>query len=352
MKPLVELDKDCLLVFKKGSFYRYNVTTKKSRFITKIPNVHFLYFLAKFRIFERVLRLTPRCAVLDEESVLFPYFGSLFSLNLVTTEISKELKFRDEMKSPLYLTKIEGVDGFEPGICFGEYFGNNSKKKVSIFFRGKNSSDWLSIFTFPEGEINHIHNIVACKNTNRIFVCTGDDDSSSAIWEFKNNFQNFKKVLGGSQLFRTCFIHPTANGFFYLTDAPNTQNYLVKVKEEGATYSYDIITKIDGSVIFGETLSCQKFFFSTTVEPDSNLKGWRYLLSVRKGKGISSYKVKGYIYNLQGSLELVIEGTKDSWPMGLLQFGLFQSVKQGSDNLFVYCQSIKGIEGKMINLKY
>lgn len=346
MKPLISLDSENILVYKCGNFYSYNSVNKSLLFLAKVPNGLIMSILAKFRLFERAFRLSPRCAKIIGTEMIFAIRGYMYSLDLESREIKIELRFRKGMKSPLYLTEINGIRGFDNGVYFGEYFGNELKEEVSIYCRNF-FGDWSKVYTFHKGAINHVHNIIPCNRTDRVLICTGDDDLSSTIWEFRNNFTYEKKILTGSQLYRTCYIKPLENGFMYFTDSPNTSNHTVLVEEDNGRVSCRIINDLYGSVIYSSALPDNKTFISTTVEPSSELKGWRYMLSRKPGKGILGNEVIGYIVSPAGELEEIIRATKDRYPLALFKFGTFQSTLL-NNRLYIFPESVKEIDGEMI----
>lgn len=351
MKPLTILDCGKILVYQKGSFFRFDKERNSLEFFSKLPNGFLMSILSKFRPTERAFRLIPRCAIKISESLIFSHRGYMYSINLISGSIDVELKFRSGMQSPLYISRVYGIDGFADGLYFGEYFGNDTKNSVSLFHRDSTTTEWNEVYTFAKGSINHVHNIVPCHRENRILVCTGDDNESSVIWEFREDFKIVRKLLGGSQLFRSCFLTTTEKGLVYFTDAPNTSNYMIEVNETGQSITFKVLNELEGSVIYGVDLPDGKLFFSTTVEPNSELKGFRYLFSRIPGTGIIGSEAIGYVADVSGNMKEVIRGSKDFLPMALFKFGAFQPVVL-HDRLYVYPEGLTDLDGKMLECKY
>lgn len=117
----------------------------------------------------------------------------LYEYDLLDNCLSDGFSLKERIR-PLIFTQVKGINGFEDMVIFGGYLGNRDKKPVHIYKR-VDKDKWDVVYTFKQGEINHIHNIIPDSYRNCLWVLTGDFDSSSAIWKITDNFKNVERVF-------------------------------------------------------------------------------------------------------------------------------------------------------------
>lgn len=270
--------------------------------------------IGRFNILFRLLRLGVRAVEpIDEERIVMSVGNQLYKYDFSSQTLSAEYLVDNGVR-PLIFTTVKGIMGFEDCICFGGYRGNKDKEPIHIY---KRTDKWEIVYTFEQGTINHIHNIVADPYRNCLWAFSGDFDEASAIWKITDNFKTVERVLYNDQKFRGCVVFPVKEGLLYATDAPFTPNYIYLMKEDMSVVT---ICEIDGSCIYG----CQfgdKIALSTTVEPDGRYNSTMNLLINRKrGAGIKDMYSHLYIGNLSEGFKEVYKEKKDLWPY-LFQFG-------------------------------
>ena len=181
-------------------------------------------------------------------------------------------------------------------------------------------------YEFPLGTIQHIHGILADNQNNRVLILTGDKNEESCIWEAKNNFQSIKKLIGGSQKYRSCVAFFYGNDILYATDTPLEQNYVYRYKID--TNEISEVLKLQGPCIYGASFQDeygeQQYIFITSVEPDASMHGWKYRLTYKLGKGISDRYSYINLLSSSGEKRVLMRGKKDLWPIWLFQFGNFR----------------------------
>lgn len=345
------LDDNQVLGYRKGSIFVFDLKKLNYERIAKLPLSRAIKALSRIRILERILRSEPRFAIsLNATISLVSFNGAMYNLSHINGKVEKEMDYPSDMNNPLNAVKIEGLRGFDNGVYFGEYSGNIDMCAVSIYHRGlSQANQWSKVFTFPVGEINHIHNIVPDYFQECVYVLTGDTDSASCIWEFKNNFAERKKLLGGSQLYRACVLFPTIQGFVYATDSPNEQNCIVRCTRVNDENKVQVIQEINGSVIYG--VECgDKLLMSTTVEPNSKLKGLKYLLSRKLGSGIKSLNVDVLYGSPEEGFKEVVSFKKDIYPFALCQFGAVRFLCLRKDGVLLSPIAVEKFDNKIIKL--
>ena len=350
-KSLVAVDNHRILGYKNGIIYLFNINENTFQRIVKLPQSLFWKMCSNIRICERTLRMEPRFAIkLDNDKYLISYRGAIYRVSLSQKDIILEHKFIDGMNNPLYACNIQGLKGSDDGVYYGEYTGNLDKSPVSVYRRNPNTGKWKSVFSFKEGQINHIHNIVPDYINQRMLILTGDTDSASGIWSAKENFTTVAPLLIGSQKFRSCSLFPVGQGFVYATDAPLDKNYIFHSKLIKGKWETEKLYELQGSVIYSVENN-GVYYFSTTVEPDSNIKGKRFLITNKLGPGIKDRNVNIIAGNLDEGFRVVVKYRKDIYPMGLCQFGAVHLTNLQEDQVILHPIAVNEVENNLIILK-
>jgi hypothetical protein len=186
--------------------------------------------------------------------------------------IAKKGIFRKEKNSNTFFKCFQIPRGSRPmnlcidekdNIYFGEYFSNFEKKPINIYSSFDKGLTWKIVYTFREGEINHIHGIFYDKYTNWKWVVTGDRENECIIGYTDNDFQNLNIVFRGGQEYRTCNLMFYESFVVFATDSQYIQN-AIKCFDRN-TLEIIILQKIQGSGIFGGQYE-NYAFLSTSVE--------------------------------------------------------------------------------------
>lgn len=217
-------------------------------------------------------------------------------------------------------------------LYFGEYFQNMSKLAVKIYGSENNGLIWNVIYTFPEGNINHIHGLFFDKYTNHIWVATGDRENECIIGYTEDEFKTFIEVFRGGQEYRTCQLFFYQDFIVFGTDTQYQQNVIKKFDRK--TLEITELQKVQGSVIKGGQVG-DVAFISTTVEAsDVNTDKWAHLWVTKDGLHWEErYKAK-----------------KDWLPATLFQFGTFEFPQyygiEKLERLYFSGRALKGLDGK------
>ena len=350
-KSLIAIDDKSILGYKNGAIHIYNLKKNSIQKIVKLPQSLFWKFLSKIRIFERTFRMEPRFAIkLNNEEYLISYRGAMYRLSLYSKEIVLEQKYINGMINPLHPCMIQGLKGFEDGVYYGEYTGNSERLPVSVYKRNANNGTWKCVFSFNQGQINHIHNIVPDYINQRMLILTGDTDSASGIWSAKENFSSVEPLLIGKQQYRSCGLFPVEHGFIYATDAPLDANYIFHSKLIKGKWETEKLYELQGSVIYSIENN-GFYYFSTTVEPDSKVKGKRFLITNKLGPGIKDRNVHIIAGNLVEGFKVIVKYEKDIYPMGLCQFGAVHFSNLKKNQVILHPIGVRDVENNLIILK-
>ena len=202
--------------------------------------------LGRFRLLYRLLRLGIRAAIaIDEQHILLSVGHRLFELNIETGDLSDGC-FCDENVRPLLFTHVQGIEGFDDGIFYGGYFLNREKRPIHIYQR-IGVDRWERVYTFSQGTINHVHQIIPDPYRQCLWVFTGDFDEASAIWKVTDHFRSVERIACNDQRFRACVVYAVPEGLLYATDAPYADDYIYLFRPE--TQTIEELFPIAGSCI-------------------------------------------------------------------------------------------------------
>ena len=320
--PICYLSKNKILIYKGTCFIEYDLVSNTSETILNFKSSKLNFFLSKFSIFTRILRLNIRCGLKISDHVIVFYKGSkIYELNKNSKTISNGYSIIDGSR-PFSFTKISNLKNFDDGVYFGSYIHNPNKNPVSIYKRIKEDI-WDVVYTFPAGEIEHIHNIIVDPHKNLVYVLTGDFKNASAIWIAKNNFTEIIPILRGKQIYRGCVGSVSSKGLLYATDTPFENNSIRLLTLVNDNWISKKIHHINGPSIYG----CKwrdDTVFSTSVESDGFAKPSLIykLFGSKRGKGIKENYCIIYKGNIERGFKEIYRVKKDSLPFYLFQFGV------------------------------
>lgn len=333
--PLCFMPDGTLLCYKQG-----NVLILKDG---KEQNRHSLFqswresTLGSIKFVNRFMRLGVRATVaVDNANVILSVGNMLYELNIETGMLTNGFFCGNGIR-PLIFSKVNGIEGIVDGIYFGGYLGNDDKKPVNIYHR-IGVDTWEIVYTFPQGTINHVHNIVPDPYSNCLWVFTGDFDDASAIWKVTDSFRKVERVVCNDQKYRGCVVYAMPEGLLYATDAPFADDYIYMMDTN--TYEVKELFPIDGSCIYG----CKwkdKYVFSSTVEGDGrNMSRIEWLFTRKRGAGIKDDYVHMYMGNLKEGFREIYKEKKDNMPYYTFQFGAFKFPYGENNSNILYFQPV------------
>jgi hypothetical protein len=349
--------RDGILLARKYDLYIADLDCKRRQYIGSVPHTPGVKIASLSRTLERTLRLGIRfgCQV-SKNRVLLAERQRFWMLDLNTGAIHLDHMI-EQGSRPLMISNIQGMKGFDDGVCYGEYWENKHKEPVNIWLRNDNNI-WNVAYTFPNGAIEHIHALVPDKNRGFIWILTGDFDNSPGLWEARDNFSSVVPVLLGRQEFRCCWLAFWGDRIVYATDSPlatNSIRELVAI-EQGTTpplsrtgFRSEHLMEIAGSSIYSCMVQDQ-LVFSTTVEPGmpSGIL-IRDLMEYRPGPGIKdncSYLMSG---TPERGFSVIGAWRKDKLPPRLCEFGAikFPTGVNPGGYLYAYFTGLSGTDGSM-----
>lgn len=339
-----------------GKIYLLDIDSGKPQYVCTLPEKKWKRHLSHFRIFERVLRIEPKAAIaLNENHILVAFDGKILNINIKTGAVAKEAEFRNGMRGPSRMCRIEGIEGFDDSIAYGEYIINQHRSKPSgIFVRSLNSPEWKMAFEFPAGQVRHIHGVAPSEKTNCVYVLTGDLDNESGIWLAKDNFKTIEPLVAGAQMYRTIMTYEADKGLVYATDTALEQNYIYLLSHnQNEECNVKKIGEMDGSCVSSAQTE-RKILLSSTVEADESVQGLRSWINLKKGAGIKSdYAQLISVDKKTLETKKIVQFKKDALPYRLFQYGYMKIIDvPEKESILIYPIAVKKADGKLFELKY
>lgn len=322
--PLCYVDEYIVLMYHYGFLCLVDIdkktVIKKKKFISTFRET----VLARSGLVFRAMRLGARTGTyIGDDTALVVAGKTVYEINTQTLD-AKE-RFSNGMSRPMAFGVVDGIEGLKNAVYWGEYRGNPNKEPIRVY-RRTSSGMWEVVYTFPDGCITHVHNIVPDRYNKCIWIFTGDFGDGSTIWRTTNDFKTVEPVMRGNQLYRGCIAFPTKEGLIYATDSPFADDFICKLYWDNGNWLVKKLCSISGSCIYGMQLDENTFAFQTTVEPDGRKNGnrWVFFFGRKRGYGIKDDYVHLFVGNPKEGFRDVYQSKKDWLPYILFQFGTFQ----------------------------
>lgn len=259
--------------------------------------------------------------------------------------IAKKGIFRREPGSKIFSKCFNVLRGSRPiNLCidknnriyFGEYFANMEKKEVHIYESLDMGKSWHIVYTFPEGNINHVHGLFFDPYTDKIWVVTGDRENECIIANTDDGFKKLHIVLRGGQEYRTCILIFYKDSIIYATDSQYIPNIVKKIDRK--SMEIKVVGHLQGSGIYGGQCGNISFFSSSVESSKINLDKSTHLWVSQNG---SEWKE-------------IYAARKDIWNGTLFRFGSIRfpnySTKKPIKRLFFSGRAVKKIDGCSVAL--
>ena len=352
-KPLVYLG-DQIILSHLNEIYSANLRLDRIEYVCSVGTLGvFFGFISRFRLLQRLFRLEMGPATPLNESGCFLVFlrNKAFHVD-VNKRVAKLEVIPSIAKKPLQMLLVQSDNG-KASVLFGDYLPNIEYGPVNIYRRYPNGI-WNIAFTFPKGEINHVHGLYEDVSRDCFYILTGDFDQGACIWVADMEMKEVRPLVRAGQLSRACWILPWADMLIFATDQQAGVNYLCTINEDGGIMR---LFPVVGSSIYFSSTHSDLLVFSTAVEPQSENKiSLSSLLTTRRAQGVLSDSCFIYAGLPTKGFEIIFSGKKDCLPFGLFQFGNINfPAGTSADNKYLhfYCSSLVGHDGitYVINLR-
>jgi hypothetical protein len=222
--------------------------------------------------------------------------GTIISLAPGDTEFRVSHKIERGTR-PLHITATPGKR-----LYWGEYFDNPQRVAVHIYCSEDRGWTWEVAYTFPEGTIRHVHNLVYDEWDDCLWILTGDSGNECRILRVSCDFKTVDVVLSGNQQARAVALVPTRDALYLATDTPLERNHVYSMDRKGGLTQ---LAELASSSIYGCRVD-DAVFFSTMVEPSAvNLERNACIYGSQNGSAWTR----------------LLAWKKDAWPMSFFQYG-------------------------------
>ena len=350
MRPLLWLRRS-LLLGRGNEIWQTDAGLGSPRLVARIPVARGIEFLSSLRLFARVFRTGLHAAQrVDDRFVLVAARDSIWRVDLSDGSVTLDFTIPDKRRV-LFLTRLGDDCGGIAPIAFGEYFDNPERLPVRIWRRRATVEPiWEATHVFPEGCINHVHNICPGQ-AGRVWILTGDFGQSAAIWRCSDDLSSPTVEFGGRQSYRATWLHESANsGLTWATDTQLEPNHLMHASREADGWKVRSVAPIDGSCIYWQKVR-DGMVFSSSVEPGEPTGHLlRDVFCRQRGSGILSDDAVLYHYGERSGLRSIARGSKDFWPFRLAQFGCFVLAAGVGPDEVIVCggQALTGLDGRTL----
>ena len=320
---------DGILLAKGYELYVANLDCSRLRRVGAVPQVLAARTARRSRTLERIFRLGLRFGFrISEDGYLLAERSRIWILDLASGSVRLD-HLIERGSRPLFISRIQGVNGFEDCVCYGEYWENLARDPVRIWVRNQ-SGIWRVAHTFPKGTVEHVHGMIPDERRGIVWILTGDFGDAAGIWVARNDFTDVAPVLVGKQEFRCCWLAFWGDRIIYATDSHLESNSVRELilPEAGLNPTCasigvrsEYLMDISGSSIYACMVQDQ-LIFSTTVEPGL-LTGrlLHDLLDRRPGPGIKGMYADLMIGTAARGFALAGRWLKDKLPGRLCEFG-------------------------------
>lgn len=318
-------------IYSRGyRLYKHVNDSQKDFFLGAIDDKKY-YFLSKYKLLRRFFRAEiTGLYLLNDGSMLALAKKGIFKRTADSKNFKKCYSIPRGSK-PLNLCCLPNGH-----IFFGEYFMNMEKKSVHVYCSVDNGDTWNVVYTFEEGNINHIHGLFYDKYTDRMWCLTGDRENECIIGYTEDEFKTFVEVFRGGQEYRACQLFFYPDFFVYATDSQYMKNTINKVDRKSLLITH--LCEIQGTAIKGRQVG-DTSMLSTTVEPSE----------------INKDRQSHLWYSKDGlKWKELYAAKKDSLP-AIMQFGSIEFPDYNTDlesRVYFSGRALKGFDGKsmIINL--
>lgn len=336
-------DKDWGLLFRNLSFYSINLISGETELIARLPVKGWKRFLCQFRIANRLFRLEPRSFICFQNGrYLISVLHKVWCLNVIEKTLIPVFESRKGFSDNLNFCEHDG------NVFWGDYGINVIHEPINIYRMDERGKVEVA-YTFPQGDVIHVHNIFLNEEKNQFWVLMGDNESKAGIYKASLDWNEVTPIKVGKQSYRSVVGFPYKGGLLYATDSVDYDNHLCLIEKDGTER---VLTPINGSCIYGAETK-DFFLFSTTVEPRAGA-GFKHIFENRLGGGIKSWDVHIIAVSKKDLTIKIIKKLRKDWmPMVLFQYGRvrFAGGQQEMDSVWCSPVACKRYDGKTIKIE-
>jgi hypothetical protein len=153
-----------------------------------------------------------------------------------------------------------------------DYLPNEERREPIHVFRSKDFRSFEIAWTFPPGDIRHIHALIPdTEDPGRIWVLTGDRDPESRILYTDDDFGTLHVFLSSGQLTRATDLIVDNGNLIWGMDSPQETSYLISTSKENPPDPAKIL-ELPGPAYYMTRNRAGAVYFGTTAEPGPSVR--------------------------------------------------------------------------------
>ena len=152
-------------------------------------------------------------------------------------------------------------------VYFGEYTTTKRPHETRIIRGTDDGRRWEVAFTFPSGEVFHVHSVTYDPYRRGFWVATGDEDHESRLMFTNDHFQTLQTIGCCSQDWRLVDMIATEDALYWGSDDDRKQPGIFRYDVESRVL--ERVANIDNPSYHAARLSNGMLAISTTYEPRS-----------------------------------------------------------------------------------
>jgi hypothetical protein len=246
------------ILSKRNRLYHAESLGGPLTFIAEIDAPLYKKFASRFRLGQRLLRFMVTNVIPLRDGGIFVSFDK--SVGIVRDGVYRALA---GLVRPCRILRSAVAMDANGDLYFGEYLANDERGEIRIY-RLRSGADSLEVaYTFPAGEIKHIHGIYFDRITSELYCLTGDAPSECRILKTKDGFRSIETVGSGDESWRAVSMLFEEDAIYYGTDAEFRSNNIYRF--ERSTGERTDLGSVSGTVFYSKRFG-GNLFFATTAE--------------------------------------------------------------------------------------
>ena len=296
-----------------------------------LPIKPYFWIFYFFRLSRRFLRLDKMNVFIGnaKDEIIIFYGGIIYSYSQI-----EGLQKIDKLGSGRNILHNAAAKTPSNKLIFGEYFGNNKNDTVNIYSLDLESKKLEVAYTFEKNSVRHIHSCYWDEFSKKLWVFTGDFDGECKVLVADERFSKVNILGDGSQKWRAVSAFFKENEVYWLMDSPLETSTLIKYdRRSNKIYS---LQEFPSPIYYSLSFVDGGHLIATTHEP---------------GPSVIGNTANIFYSDDLVEWEEIAKFEHDGWSLNYLKYGIigFSAGPQTKNNFFIFCEALKGMDGKSFN---
>ncbi len=224
-------------------------------------------------------------------------------------------------------------------VVFGEYFRNDQRGSVRLYASRNGGGAWEVAHEFPPGKIRHVHGVQQDPYTDKVWICTGDDDDEPTIAWTTADVGTLHSIGSGSQMWRACQLAFSKDAVYWGADTGPKSGMRGIYRWDRRRKVVEKLAGASATILYATMLSDGTIVFSTDRESHDAEQDDRTKLCVSlDGRSVTEIPCG----------QRATRGSSGS----ISAYARFAYIRlertQGSSDLYITCYNIDDCHGDML----